>query len=42
MMIMINTTTYMSSLGFLYNVLNNGWTIKKNKNEYIFIKKSRR
>ena len=25
-------------LGFLYNVLNNGWTIKKNVNEYIFIK----
>ena len=25
-------------LGFLYNVLNNGWTIKKNKKEYIFIK----
>lgn len=25
-------------LGFLYNVLNNGWTIKKNDTEYIFIK----
>jgi|TARA_R110002012_G_scaffold281308_1_gene470334 hypothetical protein len=25
-------------LAFLYNVLNNGWTIKKNKKEYIFIK----
>ena len=24
---------------FLFNTLNNGWKIKKNKNEYIFIKK---
>jgi len=24
---------------FLFNTLNNGWKIKKNKNEYVFIKK---
>lgn len=24
---------------FLFNTLNNGWTIKKNQDEYIFIKK---
>jgi hypothetical protein len=26
-------------LAFIYNGLNNGWTIKKQKNEYIFSKK---
>jgi len=26
-------------LCFLYNVLNNGWSIKKAKNKYIFLKK---
>ena len=26
-------------LCFLYNTLNNGWTIRKNKNNYVFLKK---
>lgn len=34
-----NTLKYKYILCFLYNVLNNGWSVKKTENDYIFFKK---
>ena len=33
-----DTSCFKYKLGFLYNVLNNGWVIKKSNANYIFIK----